>query len=146
VDVIIVQDLGLAVLARELGVRMDVHASTQMNDHVAGRREIRGASGVKRVVVGAGKASMREIASGSGRRGDPGAGGICDARRSMCVAYSGQCLTSEALGQRSANRGECAQACRLPYELVVDGALKDFGRSRYLLSPRIWRGAWRFPS
>ena len=40
----------------------------------------------------------------------------------LCVAYSGQCLTSEALGQRSANRGECAQACRMPYELVVDGA------------------------
>jgi putative protease len=52
------------------------------------------------------------------------------------VAYSGQCLTSEALGQRSANRGECAQACRLPYELVVDGALKDLGDRRYLLSPQ----------
>jgi putative protease len=33
----------------------------------------------------------------------------------LCVAYSGQCLTSESLGQRSANRGECAQACRMPY-------------------------------
>ena len=39
----------------------------------------------------------------------------------LCVAYSGQCLTSEALGGRSANRGQCAQACRLPYELIVDG-------------------------
>ena len=52
------------------------------------------------------------------------------------MAYSGQCLTSEALGQRSANRGECAQACRLPYELVVDGAVKDLGDRRYLLSPQ----------
>src|SRR5262249_5368535 len=54
----------------------------------------------------------------------------------LCVAYSGQCLTSEALGQRSANRGECAQACRMPYELIVDGAVRDLGDRRYLLSPQ----------
>src|SRR6185369_62410 len=53
-----------------------------------------------------------------------------------CVAYSGQCLTSESLGQRSANRGECAQACRMPYELIVDGAIRDLGDRRYLLSPQ----------
>ncbi len=39
----------------------------------------------------------------------------------LCVAYSGQCFSSEAWGGRSANRGQCAQACRLPYELMVDG-------------------------
>ena len=39
----------------------------------------------------------------------------------LCVAYSGQCLTSEALGGRSANRGQCAQACRMTYEMIVDG-------------------------
>jgi collagenase-like PrtC family protease len=54
----------------------------------------------------------------------------------LCVAYSGQCLTSEALGQRSANRGECAQACRLPYEMIVDGVKRDLGDRRYLLSPQ----------
>ena len=54
----------------------------------------------------------------------------------MCVAYSGQCLTSEALGGRSANRGQCAQACRLPYELVVDGETRDLGDVAYLLSPQ----------
>ncbi|MEO6599211.1 MAG: U32 family peptidase, partial [Polyangiaceae bacterium] len=54
----------------------------------------------------------------------------------LCVAYSGQCLTSEAIGGRSANRGACAQACRLPYELVVDGALQDLGERAYLLSPQ----------
>jgi putative protease len=52
------------------------------------------------------------------------------------VAYSGQCLTSEALGGRSANRGQCAQACRLPYELIVDGAPRDLGDRAYLLSPQ----------
>ena len=54
----------------------------------------------------------------------------------LCVAYSGQCLTSEALGGRSANRGECAQACRLPYELVADGQLVPLGDRKYLLSPQ----------
>jgi putative protease len=54
----------------------------------------------------------------------------------LCVAYSGQCLTSEALGQRSANRGECAQACRLPYQLIVDGEERDLQDQRYLLSPK----------
>ncbi len=54
----------------------------------------------------------------------------------LCVAYSGQCLTSEAIGGRSANRGACAQACRLPYELVVDGELRDLGERAYLLSPQ----------
>ena len=54
----------------------------------------------------------------------------------LCVAYSGQCLTSEALGGRSANRGECAQACRMPYELVADGKLVPLGDWKYLLSPQ----------
>src|SRR5881394_3061593 len=50
----------------------------------------------------------------------------------LCVAYSGQCLTSEALGGRSANRGQCAQACRLPYQLIVDGKVRDTGDQSYL--------------
>ena len=54
----------------------------------------------------------------------------------LCVAYSGQCLTSEALGGRSANRGECAQACRMPYEIVCDGRLVDLDNVQYLLSPQ----------
>ena len=54
----------------------------------------------------------------------------------LCVAYSGQCLTSETLGQRSANRGECAQACRMPYKLEVDGRLRDLGERRYIFSPQ----------
>src|SRR5262249_30755323 len=54
----------------------------------------------------------------------------------LCVAYSGQCLTSEALGGRSASRGQCAQACRLPYEMIVDGTPRDLGDRAYLLSPQ----------
>jgi len=54
----------------------------------------------------------------------------------LCVAYSGQCLTSEALGGRSANRGECAQACRMPYDLISDGKQVPLGDRKYLLSPQ----------
>src|SRR6185436_16902464 len=53
----------------------------------------------------------------------------------LCVSYSGQCLSSESLGGRSANRGQCAQACRLPYELIVDGKPRDLGDRAYLVSP-----------
>ena len=52
------------------------------------------------------------------------------------MAYSGQCLTSEALGGRSANRGECAQACRMPYELIANEQTVPLGDRRYLLSPQ----------
>ena len=63
----------------------------------------------------------------------------------LCVAWSGQCLSSEAWGGRSANRGQCAQACRLPYELVVDGATRDLGEVEYLLSPKDLVGLRRGP-
>ncbi|HUJ72828.1 MAG TPA: U32 family peptidase [Verrucomicrobiae bacterium] len=133
VDAILVQDLGLAALARELGVRMDVHASTQMTITSPEGAKFAGRLGIKRVVL-AREASMRELEK-FGREADLPALEVF-VHGALCVAYSGQCLTSEALGQRSANRGECAQACRLPYELVVDGALKDLGDRRYLLSPQ----------
>jgi putative protease len=60
----------------------------------------------------------------------------------LCVAYSGQCLTSEALGGRSANRGECAQACRLPYDLYRRWPAGRPRRPPYLLSPQDLAG-WR---
>ncbi len=62
------------------------------------------------------------------------------------MAYSGQCLTSEALGGRSANRGECAQACRMPYELVSDGQTVALGDRRYLLSPQDLAGLEVLPA
>ena len=154
VDAVLVQDLGVAALARELGVRLEVHASTQMT--VTSPEGVRFAErlGIQRVVI-ARETSLKELARFNGRAGAPLATGATTAGEvpapqnqptgvglevfvhgALCVAYSGQCLTSEALGQRSANRGECAQACRLPYELVVDGVLKDLGDRRYLLSPQ----------
>src|SRR5207237_10143749 len=63
----------------------------------------------------------------------------------LCVAYSGQCLTSEALGGRSANRGECAQACRMPYDLIADGRQVELGDRKYLLSPQDLAGLELLP-
>ena len=51
----------------------------------------------------------------------------------LCISWSGQCLSSEAWGGRSANRGQCAQACRLPYSVVVDGSREE--GLQYALSP-----------
>ena len=51
----------------------------------------------------------------------------------LCISYSGQCLFSSMIGGRSGNRGKCAQACRLPYELLRDSKFIEKG---YLLSPK----------
>ncbi len=56
--------------------------------------------------------------------------------KSAGFAARRQCLTSESLGGRSANRGQCAQACRLPYDLICDGRDVDLGEQKYLLSPQ----------
>ena len=53
----------------------------------------------------------------------------------LCMSYSGQCNASYGMGGRSANRGACAQQCRLPYELVCDGEVRDLQDRKYLLSP-----------
>jgi putative protease len=141
VDALIVQDIGLAWLARELTPGLAIHASTQMTitspEGVRFAREL----GAKRVVL-ARELSLREIrkfGAGGAPTPDSQTPGLpleVFVHGALCVAYSGQCLTSESLGQRSANRGECAQACRMPYELIVDGALRDLGDRRYLLSPQ----------
>jgi putative protease len=132
VDAAIVQDVGLASLAREVVPDFHIHASTQMTltspEGLAFARRL----GIKRAVL-ARELSLRELAKFRAEDTVPLEVFVHGA---LCVAYSGQCLTSEALGQRSANRGECAQACRLPYELVVDGLTRDLGDRRYVLSPQ----------
>jgi putative protease len=131
VDAAIVQDLGLLSLAREVAPDLHIHASTQMTltspEGVAFARKL----GVAQAVL-ARELSLRELA----KFREEALPLEVFVHGALCVAYSGQCLTSEALGQRSANRGECAQACRLPYEMIVDGVKKDLGDKRYLLSPQ----------
>ncbi len=137
VDAVIVQDVGIARLVRHLSPDFPIHASTQMTVTSGVGAEFAAELGCE-VVVLARECSLKEIAKIRAHleeRGSPIALEVF-VHGALCVAYSGQCLTSEALGGRSANRGECAQACRLPYELVVDGIRRDLGEKRYLLSPQ----------
>ncbi len=137
VDALIVQDIGLARLARRLAPQLAVHASTQMSITSAAGVAQAVALGCRQVVL-ARELSLRDLErlQRQLQQRDISVPLEVFVHGALCVAYSGQCLTSEALGQRSANRGECAQACRLPYELVVDGVPRDLGDQRYLLSPQ----------
>lgn len=131
-DAVIVQDLGLVRLIRALAPTLPVHASTQMTLTEPRGIELIRQLGVRRVVL-ARELSLADIRRVTENTDTPVEAFIHGA---LCVAYSGQCLTSEALGGRSANRGQCAQACRLPYELVVDGDKRELGDKAYLLSPQ----------
>ncbi len=130
-DAIIVQDLGMARLARQRVPGLAIHASTQMTCTDAGSVEFARQLGASRVVL-ARELSLEDIARIRAATELPLEVFVHGA---LCVAYSGQCLTSEAIGGRSANRGACAQSCRLPYELEVDGERRDLGDRAFLLSP-----------
>jgi putative protease len=140
VDALIIQDIGLAKMAREIAPGVELHASTQMTiTSPEGLSFLESIFPMERAVLSR-ELSIKEIE----RFNSPPPTGHSApvtplevfVHGALCVAYSGQCLTSESLGQRSANRGECAQACRMPYEIVVDGETRDLGEHRYLLSPQ----------
>lgn len=137
-DGVIVQDIGLARCLTEWGrqvpgMKLELHASTQMTlSSPDGLEFASGFLDLKQAVL-ARELSLKEIGQCVRHTDIPLEVFVHGA---LCVAYSGQCLTSESLGQRSANRGECAQACRLPYSLVVDGKAVPLGERRYLLSPQ----------
>ena len=133
VDALIVQDPAVAVLARAICPALEVHASTQMTissaEGAAFAREPR-----------ARRASSCRASSRSPRSAASPPAPTLELEvfihGALCVAWSGQCLTSEAWGGRSANRGQCAQSCRMPYDLVLDGAVRELGDVAYLLSPK----------
>ena len=137
VDALIVQDLGLCLLARTLVPELALHASTQMSITSAAGVAQAAAAGCVRVVC-ARELSLKDLQRLQHQLRERQLAMPLEVfvHGALCVAYSGQCLTSESLGQRSANRGECAQACRLPYALIVDGEQRDLADQRYLLSPQ----------
>ena len=129
VDAIIVQDLGLATTLIKHFPKLPIHASTQMTiNNLDGVKTLE-RMGFKRVVLSR-ELSFEEIDF------------ICRNSNieietfihgALCFCYSGQCLMSSMIGGRSGNRGNCAQVCRLPYELLENDKVIDKG---YLLSPR----------
>ena len=131
VDALIVQDHGVARLAHEICPDLPIHGSTQMSITSAEGAEHARRFGASRVVLGR-ELSLRDIER-IAKQTDVELETFVHG--ALCVSYSGQCFSSEAWGGRSANRGQCAQACRLPYDLLVDGEERDLGDARYLLSP-----------
>lgn len=134
VDAVIVQDLGLARMVKNLTPGLRLHASTQMTITSPEGLDLAQNLGIDQAVL-ARELSLRELERFKAAE-HPQLPLEVFVHGALCVAYSGQCLTSESLGRRSANRGECAQACRMPYEMIVDGELRDLGDKRYLLSPQ----------
>ncbi|AKG36517.1 U32 family peptidase [Paenibacillus durus] len=132
VDAVIVQDLGLVKLIREISPDFPIHGSTQMTITSPEAVEFTKPFELERVVLGR-ENNLKQIRAIGDQARLPMEVFVHGA---LCVSYSGQCLTSEMWGGRSANRGECAQACRLPYDLVVDGEVKPMGDVSYLLSPK----------
>lgn len=130
-DSIIVQDVGMAQLAHRIAPELAIHGSTQMSITSAEGIALAQRFGVSRVVL-ARELSLDDIRTVRGQTD-------CEleifVHGALCVSYSGQCFSSEAWGGRSANRGQCAQACRLPYTLIVDEVVHPTGDARYLLSP-----------
>lgn len=141
-DALIVQDLGLARLVKKMAPKQVIHASTQMTVTNQDAMKFLSKLDFKRFVLGR-ENSLEEIKL------------IAQAldyelevfvHGALCVAYSGQCFTSESIGGRSANRGQCAQSCRLSYEMFVDGKRKDLVDRDYLVSPKDLCGIAEIPS
>ncbi|MEH1901894.1 MAG: DUF3656 domain-containing protein [Nostoc sp.] len=137
VDAVIVQDVGICRLIRHLSPDFPIHASTQMTITSAAGVEFAKSLGCQLVVL-ARECSLQEINKIQQQIAQQEASLPLEVfvHGALCVAYSGQCLTSEALGGRSANRGECAQACRMPYDLIADGEVVNLKERKYLLSPQ----------
>jgi len=119
-DAVIVQDLGLARLVHRMVPTLPIHASTQMTlTEPRGIELVRRELGVARVILPRelSLAQIGALAAATAVELEVFVHGA------LCISYSGQCLASLVLpgksGGRSANRGECAQPCRLPYELLL---------------------------
>ena len=133
VDAIILQDIGMARLIKRELPDFELHASTQMVAHSLEDVKYLESVGFDRVVL-AREVTVEEIKY------------ICDnckadievfVHGALCVCYSGQCLMSSMIGNRSGNRGRCAQPCRQRYELVdvYTGEVVN-SNGDYLLSPK----------
>lgn len=129
VDAVIMADIGLMKLCKECFPELEIHASTQVHIHNVSQLEILRKLGVKRVVV-ARELSLEEI-----KQFPDDIDIEVFIHGALCISYSGQCLFSSLLLNRSGNRGECAQICRLPFQLLKNG--KEVSTNGdYLLSTR----------
>lgn len=131
-DAFIVQDLGLAKLIRQMSPSQRIHGSTQMTVTNHEAIKLLDDLNIDRFVLGRENSipEIKLIRENTEKELEVFVHGA------LCVAYSGQCFTSESIGGRSANRGQCAQSCRLDYEMYIDDVKKDLGNKKYLVSPQ----------
>jgi U32 family peptidase len=145
VDALIVQDLGVCRLIREVAPNISIHSSTQQSITDADGVDFSFLQhGATRVVLGR-ELSGAEIQHVASHRMHEDVELEVFVHGALCVSYSGQCFSSEAWGGRSANRGQCAQACRLPYGLIQNGNFRDIQDMKYLLSPQDLSGIQQVP-
>ena len=136
VDAFIVQDIGISIELFRIMPDVEVHVSTQMNIHDEDGLRAAAALGATRVTL-ARELSLAEIARLHELAEELGIELESFAHGALCICYSGQCFMSSLVGGRSANRGRCAQACRLPYELHNRALRKTLDApGEHLLSPK----------
>lgn len=136
VDAFIVQDIGISIELSRIMPDVEVHVSTQMNIHDEDGLRAAVALGATRVTL-ARELSLAEIARLHELAEELGVELESFAHGALCICYSGQCFMSSLVGGRSANRGRCAQACRLPYELHNRALRKTLDApGEHLLSPK----------
>lgn len=135
-DGFIVQDIGLAAEISRTLPEASLHLSTQMNTHNLAGVRAAARLGAERITL-AREVSLDEIALLCAAAAEEGMEVEAFAHGALCVCYSGQCFMSSMIGGRSANRGMCAQACRLPYELQNKALQKSLpSPGDHLLSPQ----------
>ncbi|MBA4370916.1 MAG: peptidase U32, partial [Coriobacteriaceae bacterium] len=132
IDAVIIQDLGLMRLVRKALPHVRIHASTQLDAHNTASVRVLAELGAARVTL-ARETCVDEIASFVA---DGAAEIESFVHGSLCFCYSGQCLLSSLIGGRSANRGLCAQPCRMAYTLVAESGEQAGAPGPYLLSPK----------
>jgi len=132
IDAVIVQDLGLVRLIRELFPQVEIHGSTQMTVHDESGAEVLKSLGVTRVVL-ARENTIEDIRQIHAAVPDLGLESFIHG--ALCISYSGQCLMSGMISERSANRGSCAQSCRKDYVLTDVSTSDELDRG-YLISAK----------
>ena len=137
-DALIVQDLGVAKMAREIAPDLPLHASTQLSVHNSKTGALLKKLGFTRLIL------ARELSLEQAKRIRENSGADVEAfcHGALCYSYSGKCFFSLVQTGRSANRGACAQMCRFPWKLYKDG---KFVRSGYLTSTKDLNTLARIP-
>ena len=131
VDAVLIQDLGMLDLVRKTYPNLEVHASTQMHIHNLDGVKVLERLGIKRAVLARETSidTIKHIKENSNIELEVFVHGA------LCVSYSGECLMSKFIGGRSGNRGECAGACRLSYD-VVDDNNNILNKNKYPISTK----------